>query len=180
MTDDLLRPPNRLPDWDVADLPEPQPFTWRQWTRFIGPGIVMMGIQIGGGEWLFGPEVTARYGGGLMWIATVAIVFRCSTTSNAGGTRSIAESQSSPGSSRTAPGRVSGSGSICFLSLRRSSPGCRRTARRWPLRSGWTGHPVSADRGTRHGAGLCVPACRRVAGARRRQNLQHAAGHDDA
>ena len=36
----------------------------------------MMGIQIGGGEWLFGPEVTARYGGGLMWIATVAIVLQ--------------------------------------------------------------------------------------------------------
>jgi len=27
-----------------------------------------------GGEWLLGPVVTARYGGGLMWIATVAIV----------------------------------------------------------------------------------------------------------
>ena len=36
----------------------------------------MMGIQIGGGEWLFGPEITARYGGGLMWIATVAIVLQ--------------------------------------------------------------------------------------------------------
>ncbi|MCA9061754.1 MAG: Nramp family divalent metal transporter, partial [Planctomycetaceae bacterium] len=29
-----------------------------------------------GGEWLFGPDVTARYGGGLMWIATVAIVLQ--------------------------------------------------------------------------------------------------------
>ncbi|OYW17476.1 MAG: hypothetical protein B7Z55_12455, partial [Planctomycetales bacterium 12-60-4] len=36
----------------------------------------MMGIQIGGGEWLLGPTVTARFGGGLMWIATVAIVFQ--------------------------------------------------------------------------------------------------------
>lgn len=36
----------------------------------------MMGIQIGGGEWLFGPELTAKYGGGLMWIATVAIVLQ--------------------------------------------------------------------------------------------------------
>jgi len=36
----------------------------------------MMGIQIGGGEWLLGPEVTAKFGGGLMWIATVAIVFQ--------------------------------------------------------------------------------------------------------
>ena len=70
------RPPNRLPDWDVADLPEPHPLKWRHWTRFIGPGIVMMGIQIGGGEWLLGPEVTAKYGGGLMWIATIAIVLQ--------------------------------------------------------------------------------------------------------
>lgn len=68
--------PSGLPPWDVAELPEPQPLSWRHATRFIGPGIVMMGIQIGGGEWLFGPEITARYGGGLMWIATVAILLQ--------------------------------------------------------------------------------------------------------
>lgn len=68
--------PNCLPPWTVGDLPEPVPLTWRRWTNFIGPGIVMMGIQIGGGEWLFGPEITARYGGGLMWIATVAIILQ--------------------------------------------------------------------------------------------------------
>jgi hypothetical protein len=65
-----------LPPWDVGDLPEPKALSWRNWKSFIGPGIVMMGIQIGGGEWLFGPEITARYGGGLMWIATVAIVLQ--------------------------------------------------------------------------------------------------------
>src|SRR5689334_3113502 len=69
-------PPTCLPAWGVAELPEPPPLSWRHWTRFIGPGVVMMGIQIGGGEWLFGPEVTAQYGGGLMWIATVAIVLQ--------------------------------------------------------------------------------------------------------
>ena len=36
----------------------------------------MCGIQIGGGEWLFGPEITVRYGGGLMWIATIAIILQ--------------------------------------------------------------------------------------------------------
>lgn len=36
----------------------------------------MMGVQIGGGEWLFGPEITARFGGGLMWLATVAILLQ--------------------------------------------------------------------------------------------------------
>ncbi|MCA9097273.1 MAG: Nramp family divalent metal transporter [Planctomycetaceae bacterium] len=65
-----------IPAWESADLPEPKPLSWRNWTSFIGPGIVMMGVQIGGGEWLFGPEITARYGGGLMWIATVAIVLQ--------------------------------------------------------------------------------------------------------
>lgn len=63
-----------LPDWSVGELPEPKPLSWKHWYRFIGPGLVMMGIQIGGGEWLLGPDITARYGGGLMWIATIAII----------------------------------------------------------------------------------------------------------
>ncbi len=65
-----------LPAWDVDQLPQPTPVRWTNWTRFIGPGIVMMGMQIGGGEWLFGPEITARYGGGLMWVATIAIILQ--------------------------------------------------------------------------------------------------------
>ncbi len=67
-------PETCLPTWDVAELPEPKPLGLRNLAGFIGPGIVMCGIQIGGGEWLFGPAITARYGGGLMWIATVAIL----------------------------------------------------------------------------------------------------------
>ena len=67
-------PQTCLPAWSVADLPEPKRLGLHNLTGFVGPGIVMCGIQIGGGEWLFGPEITARYGGGLMWIATVAIV----------------------------------------------------------------------------------------------------------
>lgn len=72
-----FQPPTTcLPKWDIADLPEPEKLGWRHWKRFLGPGIVMMGIQIGGGEWMLGPDITARYGGGLMWIATVAIVLQ--------------------------------------------------------------------------------------------------------
>jgi hypothetical protein len=67
-------PETCLPDWGQADLPEPRPLGLRNLVGFIGPGIVMCGIQIGGGEWLFGPAITAKYGGGLMWIATIAIV----------------------------------------------------------------------------------------------------------
>ena len=67
-------PKTMLPAWGVDDLPEPQSLSWRSWKRFVGPGIVMCGIQIAGGEWLVGPDITARYGGSLMWIATVAIL----------------------------------------------------------------------------------------------------------
>jgi hypothetical protein len=71
------RPPEtELPTWGVADLPEPTPAAFSRWRSFLGPGLVMMGVQIGGGEWLFGPEITARYGGALLWLATIAIVLQ--------------------------------------------------------------------------------------------------------
>lgn len=65
-----------LPTWGSDELPIPAQLGWRQWRSFVGPGLVMMGVQIGGGEWLFGPEITARFGGGLMWLATIAIVLQ--------------------------------------------------------------------------------------------------------
>jgi Mn2+/Fe2+ NRAMP family transporter len=50
--------------------------TWRHWSALIGPGVLMVGSNIGGGEWLFGPIVTAQYGGQLMWLATLSIGFQ--------------------------------------------------------------------------------------------------------
>ncbi|MFN9435806.1 MAG: Nramp family divalent metal transporter [Planctomycetota bacterium] len=73
---DQAKGSNGIPPWTEGQLPEPKPLRWANWASFLGPGIVMMGIQIGGGEWLLGPAVTAKYGGGLMWIATVAIILQ--------------------------------------------------------------------------------------------------------
>jgi hypothetical protein len=42
----------------------------------VGPGLVMGGAAIGGGEWLTGPVVTARYGGALLWLATFSVIFQ--------------------------------------------------------------------------------------------------------
>lgn len=42
----------------------------------IGPGLLMAGNNIGGGEWLFGPLVTAQYGGQVMWLASVSILLQ--------------------------------------------------------------------------------------------------------
>ena len=34
----------------------------------------MVGANIGGREWLFGPLVTAQFGGRILWLATVSII----------------------------------------------------------------------------------------------------------
>ena len=48
----------------------------------LGPGLLVGGSAIGGGEWLAGPAVTARYGGALMWLATLSIVSQVQRTFN--------------------------------------------------------------------------------------------------
>lgn len=63
-----------IPPWNVAELPEPPKFQARHFFAMIGPAIIAGGSAIGGGEWLMGPTVTARYGGALLWLATVSIL----------------------------------------------------------------------------------------------------------
>ena len=38
--------------------------------------MVLAGTSIGSGEWLFGPAVSAQYGGTLLWLATMSIVLQ--------------------------------------------------------------------------------------------------------
>jgi hypothetical protein len=65
-----------LPPWEQADLPAAPRFHVSHWTRLIGPGLLMAGANIGGGEWLFGPLVTAQYGGRVLWLASLAILLQ--------------------------------------------------------------------------------------------------------
>src|SRR5436190_14219645 len=65
-----------MPRWDTGELIEAPIFTWRNILAMIGPGLVMGASAIGGGEWLAGPAVTAKYGGALLWVATVSILFQ--------------------------------------------------------------------------------------------------------
>ncbi len=62
-----------LPGWGKGELAEPPRMNAR---GLIGPGLLMVGASIGGGEWLFGSVVTARYGGTVMWIAGLSILFQ--------------------------------------------------------------------------------------------------------
>jgi hypothetical protein len=63
-----------MPRWDVGELPEAPRLTMRSWAMLFGPGLVMAGAAIGGGEWLAGPLTTARYGGAILWLSTISIV----------------------------------------------------------------------------------------------------------
>jgi len=68
------RPGGALQPWDVGKLPEPPVMNWKKLPTLIGPGILMAGVAIGAGEWLFGPAVSAQYGGTLLWLATLSIL----------------------------------------------------------------------------------------------------------
>ncbi|HXF94778.1 MAG TPA: Nramp family divalent metal transporter [Gemmatimonadales bacterium] len=65
-----------LPPWGRAALPAPPPFTLRNVLATVGPGVIALGVAIGSGEWLLGPSVVVRYGTGLLWITTVAVVLQ--------------------------------------------------------------------------------------------------------
>ena len=116
-------PANCLPAWEIAELPEPNPLEWKHWTRFIGPGIVMMGIQIGGGEWLLGPDITAKYGGGLMWIATIAIICQVFYNLECGRYALYCGEPIFTGFMRTKPGPRFWMGFLLFLNISALIPG---------------------------------------------------------
>src|SRR5262245_16606777 len=64
----------QMPQWNAAELIDAPVFTWRNWLAMIGPGLVMGAAAIGGGEWLSGPLVTAKYGGALLWLCSLSIL----------------------------------------------------------------------------------------------------------
>jgi hypothetical protein len=64
----------QMPRWNIGELPEAPVFKWTTIWTFLGPGLLMGGAAIGGGEWLQGPLTTARFGGGLLWLSTLSIL----------------------------------------------------------------------------------------------------------
>ncbi|MBX3437985.1 MAG: Nramp family divalent metal transporter [Planctomycetaceae bacterium] len=66
----------RLPQWGMADLPQPLPFSLGNIVRTIGPGAILLAGSIGGGEWIVGPMMVVTYGSGILWIATVGILLQ--------------------------------------------------------------------------------------------------------
>ena len=72
------------PALSVTDLPEPeevfrvQRLGWRELIKFaIGPSLIALGISIGSGEWLLGPQAVGRFGFvGIGWVITVSAILQ--------------------------------------------------------------------------------------------------------
>jgi hypothetical protein len=67
-------PRPELAPWTRADLPEPPMPRGLGWIGVCGPGVIVLGVSIGSGEFLLGPAAFVKYGLSLLW-ATLAAVF---------------------------------------------------------------------------------------------------------
>ena len=65
-----------LEPWVRADLPEPPHPKGLQWIKVVGPGVIVLGLSIGGGEFLLGPTAFVRYGLSLLWITLASVFFQ--------------------------------------------------------------------------------------------------------
>jgi hypothetical protein len=62
-----------LPPWSPATLPEPPRPEGFGWLQAVGPGVIVLGVSIGGGEFLLGPAAFVRHGLSLLWVVGIAV-----------------------------------------------------------------------------------------------------------
>src|SRR5687768_1578102 len=65
-----------LDAWRLAELPEPPSPTGLGWLGVVGPGVIVLGLSIGSGEFLLGPVAFVRYGLALLWVTTAAVLLQ--------------------------------------------------------------------------------------------------------
>jgi hypothetical protein len=65
-----------LAPWARAELPPPPSPRGLGWLAAVGPGVIVLGLSIGSGEFLLGPAVFVRHGLTLLWVTVVAIVLQ--------------------------------------------------------------------------------------------------------
>lgn len=65
-----------LEPWSRAELPLAPSPQGLGWLAAVGPGVIVLGLSIGSGEFLLGPAVFVRHGLSLLWVTTVAVVLQ--------------------------------------------------------------------------------------------------------
>jgi hypothetical protein len=62
-----------LPPWSLSTLPDPPRPSGFGWLQAVGPGVIVLGVSIGGGEFLLGPAAFVRHGLSLLWVVGIAV-----------------------------------------------------------------------------------------------------------
>ncbi len=62
-----------LVPWEKAELPAPPMPKGFGWLAAVGPGVIVLGLSIGSGEFLLGPSIFVKHGLTLLWITVAAI-----------------------------------------------------------------------------------------------------------
>jgi hypothetical protein len=65
-----------LDPWVQAELPAPPTPKGLAWFAIVGPGVIVLGVSIGSGEFLLGPAAFVKYGLSLLWVTLVAVFFQ--------------------------------------------------------------------------------------------------------
>jgi hypothetical protein len=62
-----------LDPWSRSELPTPPTPKGLRWIGTVGPGVIVLGLSIGSGEFLLGPAAFVKYGLALLWVTLVAV-----------------------------------------------------------------------------------------------------------
>jgi hypothetical protein len=65
-----------LGPWIRAELPAPPRPRGLEWLGVVGPGVIVLGLSIGSGEFLLGPAAFVRHGLSLFWVTLVAVLLQ--------------------------------------------------------------------------------------------------------
>ena len=65
-----------LEAWRVGELPQAPRPRGLGWFSAIGPGVIVLGVSIGSGEFLLGPAAFVKYGLSLLWVVGVAALLQ--------------------------------------------------------------------------------------------------------
>ena len=66
----------KLAPWQKADLPDPPMPRGLAWIGVCGPGVIVLGVSIGSGEFLLGPATFVKHGLSLLWVTLAAVFFQ--------------------------------------------------------------------------------------------------------
>ena len=65
-----------LDPWERAELPVPPRPQGLGWLKAVGPGVIILGVSIGSGEFLLGPTAFVRNGLSLLWVVGIAVLLQ--------------------------------------------------------------------------------------------------------